>query len=104
MITEIKTGKQAIEKQRKLLVGLDARSLSRLFTCLPVLISLMLLWNYGDTTNIVFEIWQSTDLVNWNQVDEVTQTQWQIPPGQQQQFFKVRARNTISGLESFWNQ
>lgn len=68
------------------------------------LLALWLVWNASTSPNVVYEIWHSTDLTFWTPAAETPDTQWQIPAGKKQEFFKVRARDLYTGQVSDWNQ
>ncbi len=83
--------------------------------------TLKLVWNWVDTyssqpgyptnyvTNIVFEVWQTTQLslglAGFTLAATVSSTNYSISlPYLPQQFFVVRARDRITGVASDWNQ
>lgn len=66
------------------------------------LVPIWLLWTYTSGKPVVFEIWHSTDLINWTELTETADTKLQLAPRLQSEFFKVRARDTATGLTSDW--
>jgi hypothetical protein len=66
-----------------------------------LLLPLFLAWNYAVNSNIVFEVWHSSDLVNWSELAETQNTSITVG-GQPQEFFRVRARDLKTGLTSDW--
>lgn len=68
-----------------------------------LLLAVWLLWSYDPgQAPVVFEVWHSMDLVNWSKVAETLDTKLQVAPLLQAEFFKVRARDLNTGLESDW--
>ena len=60
--------------------------------------------NTTTNTNIVTEIWSSVDLINWSLKAEmaVPQTNYIINNPINQEFFKIRYRDTIYIIYSVW--
>tara|TARA_R110000868_G_scaffold32231_3_gene117467 strand:+ start:1548 stop:1874 length:327 start_codon:yes stop_codon:yes gene_type:complete len=66
-----------------------------------------LIWdntNYINDTNISVEIWSSTNLVTWNLKTIIPswQTNYVVTPLLSTEFFKVRNKDSRSGLVSNW--
>jgi hypothetical protein len=65
---------------------------------------LTLTWDYpGDYSGIVFEVWGAPTLASpWTLVAETPRTEWCFEPTGASGFFKVRARDKVTGLVSDW--
>jgi hypothetical protein len=60
---------------------------------------------YLKSTNIVVEIWSSSDLNNWSLKDTVpaSQTNYIISCNLPQEFFKIRNKDINNGFTSYWS-
>ena len=59
-------------------------------------------WEHAGGSNIVFEVWHSTDLRNWRHLTNTAETFLPVKYDKPQEFFKVRVRDTNTGLVSDW--
>jgi len=59
----------------------------------------------SNDTNIVVELWHSTDLINWSIKDVVpsSQTNYITPFSYECEFFKIRNKDLTSGNVSVWS-
>jgi hypothetical protein len=77
--------------------------LAGLLLALPVA-ALELQWDYPtDHSKLVFEVWGSCDLVEWEHDGDTADLSWPIDTAAPMRFFKVRARDTETGLVSEWS-
>lgn len=60
-------------------------------------------WN-GDNypATITFEVWSSTDMVNWVKIGETPLSEFPMKADKPREFFKVRARDLLTGDVSDW--
>ena len=61
--------------------------------------------NQYNDTNIVVEVWSSTNLVNWNLKTNIPSatTNYMIIKPLNQEFFKIRNKNLSNGYVSIWS-
>lgn len=72
---------------------------------LLLLLLLTLAWDYpSDRTDIVFEVWGSPSMTEpaWTLLGETNATEYPIDSTAPAGFFKVRARDEVTGLVSDW--
>lgn len=68
-------------------------------------ITLTLAWEYpSPRAGIVFEVWGSPAITQpvWTLLGETSELGWQVTPTSAAGFFRVRARDTATGLVSGW--
>lgn len=59
-------------------------------------------WDYGDTNNIVFEVWKSDESWTFQHYTNTTALDIVMPADGNVGLFKVRASNVVSTLVSDW--
>lgn len=72
-----------------------------------LLLLLTLAWDYPeDRTNIVFEVWGSPSITEpaWMMLGTTPELRWPFEPTCASGFFKVRARDEVTGLVSDWSK